>query len=353
MPPQPGVRHHRPSGATRCCTAPRLDSAAHGLLAAFQQVPWTATPKAFHFRGSPSRALPVLRAAGVHAVSLANNHVLDFNVPGLRETLRSLDSAGIARAGAGRSLAEARAPAWVTVRAGSPAAEVRVAMLAAADHPTEWAAREDASPAPSDEAAGINLFDLFPSDAALAWARDAAAAARAGGAHLVVLAVHYGGNWVSRPPAAVRAFAHALAESTDVDVLFGTSAHVAQGVEVHAGKLIIYQAGDVIDDYAVDERWRNDLGAAFTARFELHDAEGAAAATTPGVSLDAAAPRQRARLCGLVITPLLLPFAEVRIAPPGAAVTRAIATRLRKLSAELGTHLAFDEAKGVLRWSPQ
>ena len=315
-----------------------------------QQVPWTATPKAFHFRGSPSRALPVLRAAGVHAVSLANNHVLDFNVPGLCETLRNLDSAGIARAGAGRSLAEAQAPAWVTVRAGSPAAEVRVAMLAAADHPTEWAAREDASPTPPDEAAGINLFDPFPSDAALAWALDAAAAARAGGAHLVVLVVHYGGNWVSRPPASVRSFAHALAESTDVDVLFGTSAHVAQGVEVHAGKLIIYQAGDVIDDYAVDERWRNDLGAAFTARFELHDAEGAAATTNTKPTQDAAAPRQRAKLCGLVITPLLLPFAEVRIAPPGAAVTRALATRRRKRSAELGAHLVFDEAKGVLRW---
>ena len=311
-------------------------------------MPWTATPKAFHFRGSPSRALPVLRAAGVHAVSLANNHVLDFNAPGLLETLRSLDGAGIARAGAGRSLAEARAPAWVTVRAGSPATEVRVAMFAAADHPEEWAAR-DASPAGSpDEAAGINLFDPFPSPAALAWARAAAAAVRSEGAHLVVLAVHYGGNWVSRPPAAVRAFARSLAESSDVDVLFGTSAHVAQGVEVHASKLLLYQAGDVIDDYAVDERWRNDLGAAFTARFELH-AEPSGDLTTFQEAMTSS-PRQRAKLCGLTVTPLLLPFAEVRVAPPGAAVTRAIATRLRKLSAELDTRLEFDEANGVLRW---
>ena len=333
--------------------APRFRG-SRAALAAVLQVPWTITPKAFHFRGSPPRALPVLRAAGVHAVSLANNHVLDFNVPGMLETLSSLDEAGIARAGAGRSLAEARAPAWVTVRAGSPATEVRVAMLAAADHPTEWAACDKAL---ATSSLGINLFDPFPSDEALAWARDAAAAARAGGAHLVVLAIHYGGNWVSRPPAAVRAFAHALAESTDVDVLFGTSAHVAQGVEVHAGKLLLYQAGDVIDDYAIDERWRNDLGAAFTARFELHDADDAAA--TPAKPApdpkqqeqsSASAPRQRAKLCSLVITPLLLPFAEVRVAPPGAAVTRAIATRLRKLSAELGTHLVFDEAKGVLRW---
>lgn len=318
---------------------------------AVSQVPWTKTLKAFHFAGSPSRALPVLRAAGVHAVSLANNHVLDFNVPGLRDTLRSLDEAGIARAGAGRSLAEARAPAWVTVRAGSPATEVSVAMLAAADHPAEWAARDDA---PSDDAVGINLFDPFPSPEALAWARDAAAAARAGGAHLVVLAVHYGGNWVKRPPADVRAFARVLADASDVDVLFGTSAHVAQGVEVRSGKLLIYQAGDVIDDYAIDETWRNDLGAAFTARFELHDDDAVPATPqTPqsGATTSQAAPKQpRAKLCGLEITPLLLPFAEVRVAPPGKSVTRSIAARLRKLSTELGTELAFDEAKGVLRW---
>ena len=299
----------------------------------------------------------MLRAAGVHAVSLANNHVLDFNTPGLRETLRSLDDAGIARAGAGFSLAEARAPAWVTVHVSSPAREVRVAMLAAADHPTEWAARDDAS-GPSDAAAGINLFDPFPSPEALAWARDAAAAARSGGAHMVVLAVHYGGNWVARPPADVRAFARALADASDVDVLFGTSAHVAQGVEVRNGKLLIYQAGDVIDDYSVDHQWRNDLGAAFTAHFELHDADAAAAPETPrGAGSEqpsqaegTVARGQRAKLCGLEVTPLLLPFAEVRVAPPGEAMTRAVAARLRKLSAELGTRLAFDEAKGVLRW---
>jgi poly-gamma-glutamate capsule biosynthesis protein CapA/YwtB (metallophosphatase superfamily) len=311
-------------------------------------VPWTKTAKAFHFAGSPSRALPVLCAAGVHAVCLANNHVLDFNVPGLRDTLQSLDDAGIARAGAGRSLAEARAPAWVTVRAGSPATEVRVAMLAAADHPTEWAASDDKAADSSDDAVGINLFDPFPSPEALAWARDAAAAARSGGAHLIVLAVHYGGNWVKRPPADVRAFARALADASDVDVLFGTSAHLAQGVEVRSGKLLLYQAGDVIDDYAVYDTWRNDLGAAFTARFELHDEN----TVQSGATTQQAPPKQlRAKLCGLEITPLLLPFAEVRVAPPGAAVTRSIAARLRKLSAELGTQLTFDESKGVLRWT--
>src|ERR1043166_6214605 len=40
--------------------------------------PWTRTEKVFHFGADPA-AIQVLRAAHIDAVSLANNHVLDFN----------------------------------------------------------------------------------------------------------------------------------------------------------------------------------------------------------------------------------------------------------------------------------
>jgi len=289
-------------------------------------VRWTQTPKMFHFRSSPAHSVPVLAAAGVHGVALSNNHVLDYNEPGLHDTLRTLDSAGIARAGAGASLEEARAPGWMSVKVGSRC--VRIALLGMADHPDEWCA-DGATP-------GINLFYPFPSPDALAWARAAAAAARAQGADLVVLSAHYGGNWVLRPPEAVRAFTHALMESSDVDVFFGNSAHVAQGVEIHAGKLIAYQAGDFLDDYAIDSQWHNDWGAALTARFSLLD--------------DATSTVARARLASVEIAPLLLSFAHTRIAPPGAPVTRAIAARMQKLSAQLGTTLSVDAHTGVLRW---
>src|SRR5215211_2756405 len=48
-------------------------------------IPWTRTPKVFHFR-APPEAVEVLRAAGVGMVSLANNHTLDFEVEGLLDT---------------------------------------------------------------------------------------------------------------------------------------------------------------------------------------------------------------------------------------------------------------------------
>ncbi len=60
---------------------------------------------------SPSAAASWLADLKCDAVSLANNHIMDWGVPGLRATLRALDSAGVRRAGAGCDAAEAETPA--------------------------------------------------------------------------------------------------------------------------------------------------------------------------------------------------------------------------------------------------
>ncbi len=67
-------------------------------------------PKNFNFRARPE-LVGALLAAGVDAVSLANNHMMDWGADGLADTLATLDQAGVARFGAGRTLAEARKPA--------------------------------------------------------------------------------------------------------------------------------------------------------------------------------------------------------------------------------------------------
>src|SRR5262249_24064988 len=92
----------------------RADLVVAGLECAITHasVPWTRTPKVFHFRAPPA-AVQVLRAAEIGLVALANNHTLDFEVAGLLDTIAFLDAAGIAHAGAGRNLAAARRPAIV------------------------------------------------------------------------------------------------------------------------------------------------------------------------------------------------------------------------------------------------
>ena len=44
------------------------------------------------------------------------------------------------------------------------------------------------------------------------------------------------------------------------DLVAGHSAHVFHGVEEVAGRLVLYDLGDALDDYRVDPELRNDLG---------------------------------------------------------------------------------------------
>jgi poly-gamma-glutamate synthesis protein (capsule biosynthesis protein) len=169
---------------------------------------------------------------------------------GLLETVAALDRAGIAHAGAGADLAAARAPAIVE------AAGFRVAVVAFADHPAAWAA--------TPTAPGINYLPISTAPPATAVVAESVAAARAA-ADLVVVSLHWGPNMRARPTPDFRAFARRAIEA-GADVFFGHSAHVVQGVELWRGRPILYDAGDFVDDYAVDPELRNDRSALFLLR---------------------------------------------------------------------------------------
>jgi poly-gamma-glutamate capsule biosynthesis protein CapA/YwtB (metallophosphatase superfamily) len=203
-------------------------------------------PKPFHFRADPDMAA-ALTAGGVDGVSLANNHIGDFGDAGLLETVRVLDRAGIAHAGAGMDLAGARAPARFLARGR------RVALFAAADHPAAWRA--------SAGAPGMHFLPVPPGEAELGPLLDAIQAERSRAEH-IVLSLHWGPNMLERPSAEFRSLAHRMLDA-GVDVVWGHSAHIPQGIELSEEKLILYDTGDLIDDYAVDPQLRNDLGAIF------------------------------------------------------------------------------------------
>lgn len=207
--------------------------------------------KAFYFRSEPEH-VEVLGRAEVSFASLANNHVLDFGVPGMRETVRVLDRAGIAHAGAGQTLAEARMPARIH------AGELRIAVLAFADHPEEWAAAESAP--------GIDHIDISMGPAGLG-AVSAAIAGVRDEADLLITSLHWGPNMRASPSKEFRDFARAVIDA-GADIFWGHSAHVAQAVEPRNGKLILYDTGDFVDDYAVDADLRNDLSALFLVRLD-------------------------------------------------------------------------------------
>ena len=207
--------------------------------------------KPFYFRANP-RVVETLQVAGVDFASLANNHAADFGMTGMLDTIRHLDEAGIAHAGAGADLAAAWMPAFLTVD------NLRVGVVAFADHPAAWAA--------GPTAPGINFTPVsLVSDHFGAIAHALAIARRQ--ADLVICSMHWGPNMRVQPTPAFRAFARRVIEA-GADVFWGHSAHVVQGVEIWHGKPILYDTGDFVDDYAVDPELRNDLPGLFLLRVQ-------------------------------------------------------------------------------------
>lgn len=65
--------------------------------------------KNFNFRARPEM-VEMLKRAGIAAVSVANNHAMDYGVDGMHDTRQTLDDAGIGHFGTGDTLEEARRP---------------------------------------------------------------------------------------------------------------------------------------------------------------------------------------------------------------------------------------------------
>jgi poly-gamma-glutamate synthesis protein (capsule biosynthesis protein) len=207
--------------------------------------PWAAPGKPFFFRAPPV-AVEALAAAGVRAVWLGNNHALDFGESALLDTFHHLEAAGIAWAGAGRDLTEARRGTVVTKD------DLRIGLVGFADHPIDFAATASrpgiAWVAPDD------LARSGPPDWLVTEVQRLATTCA-----VVVVGPHWGPNMLLRPLPHHPVVARALV-AAGASVISGHSAHVVQPIGLIDGAAICYDLGDLLDDYAVDPDLRNDLG---------------------------------------------------------------------------------------------
>jgi poly-gamma-glutamate capsule biosynthesis protein CapA/YwtB (metallophosphatase superfamily) len=263
--------------------------------------PWAAAGKPFFFR-APPEATETLRLLGVDCVTLANNHALDYGGVALADTLEYLDRAGIAVVGAGADEASARRVA-VVERDG-----FRVAVLGVADHPADFAAGADRP--------GIAYADL--AHGVPEWLSRAVADAGAG-TEAVVVTSHWGPNMMPTPVRHVRHAGRALLDA-GATLVAGHSAHVFQGVEDR----VLYDLGDFVDDYRVDDTLRNDLGLLWL------------------IDLDRDGPSR------LEAVPLHLDFCFTTIAAGNAA--RWIRERFRAACTEFGTAVVDEDGRLVVEW---
>ena len=219
----------------------------------------SSLPKGINYRMHPAN-VGCLLAAGIDCCVLGNNHVLDWGVEGLVETLDTLSAVGMATAGAGRTADEAARPAVVEIARGR-----RILVFgfgsASSGIPAGWAATESRP--------GVNLLTGYSERSAAKIAAEMREYRRDG--DIVVASVHWGENWGYEVPRAQRDFAHQIIDAGAADMVHGHSSHHVKGMEVYDGHLILYGCGDFITDYegiGGYEAYRPDLALAYFATLQ-------------------------------------------------------------------------------------
>ncbi len=242
-----------------------------------------------------------LKWAGIDMASLAHNHSFDFGVSGVMSTIRHCKRAGLAHAGTGADLEEAREPAYLETRKG------RVALISASsgNKGYEWAGQPKATlrGRPGVNPLRVKMKYEVDAEAAKHLKRAAEALEIGGGrrssageeivfnlpqdqstrnagifvesdrfrvvsechqrdlegnlrsvdeamkmADLVMVAHHFNiadGKRGDQPPAFVRAFAHAAIDA-GADIYIGHGWHKTLGIEIYRGKPIFYGIGNFI-----------------------------------------------------------------------------------------------------------
>lgn len=213
--------------------------------------------KAVLYRMHPGN-VPCLTAARLDACALANNHVLDFGVSGLEDTVDVLTHVGLRPVGAGSDEQQAWRP--VELSAGGRRVLVWSVGSPSSGVPHSWAAAQGE--------AGV-AFVSEHSDAAAQAICDRVRRAKQPG-DIAVVSVHWGSNWGYDVPRAQVRLAHQLIDS-GVDVVHGHSSHHPRPVEVYRDRLVLYGCGDLINDYegiSGQEHFRGDLRLLYLARLD-------------------------------------------------------------------------------------
>jgi len=198
-----------------------------------------AQPREEDLFASRSTSIAALERPGPVILSVANNHVRDYDGEGLAETLKTLHSQGLAAVGAGPTGKDSRDLVVTAIRTrsstGEPAPDLRLGWLACArtlqnqtgDGPVFWELDEE---------------ELL---AAVARARPQV--------DLLAVSLHLGYMYIDYPHPDHRRLARALADA-GADLVLGHHAHVLQGVETTAaGATLCHGLGNLLFDWTEGE----------------------------------------------------------------------------------------------------
>jgi len=177
-----------------------------------------------YLRGESSCAAP-MAAAGIDAVCLANDHILDYGTAGLEETLSILRGEGMGVFGAGMNSNTAEQPLVLEGKNGAS-----VALLSFCDvAPATYGAGENS---PGISASSNGRLEEMVKQAATE-------------APYVVVFMHWGEVGSGEITPRQRELAQICA-AAGADLVVGCHPHVIQGIEILQGVPVIYSLGNLV-----------------------------------------------------------------------------------------------------------
>ena len=219
-------------------------------------------PKFRNLRSDPE-VIRDVKALGVQAVTLANNHMMDYGPEALADTLATCDEANVARCGAGHDLEEAFRPLTFDVRG------CRVGLLnLATTVPMGFDAgpgKPGLAPLRVDFALEVDANFMVESPGAMprvrTWVRPEEQDALCqriqrlkAGVDVALVSIHWGvpDFWLSPAQGVLaqyqRPLAHAMIEA-GADVIYGHHSHTLHPIEVFHEKPIFYSPGNFFFEF--------------------------------------------------------------------------------------------------------
>lgn len=170
-------------------------------------------------------AVEAVKYAGFTGVTLANNHILDYGVDGLRQTVQCCKNAGLAVAGIGENLEDAGKPLYLED------GEKILAVINCCEHEFSIA---------TDARAGANPLDPIRQFYAIREAKRKAD-------HVLVI-VH-GGHECYQLPSLRMVQTYRFFIDAGADAVVNHHQHCFSGYEIYNGKPIVYGLGNLCFDY--------------------------------------------------------------------------------------------------------
>lgn len=167
--------------------------------------------------------VPLAKANNNTVAALANNHLFDYGTDGMKDTLKSLDDAGITHIGAGNNESQARQTASSDINGRN----ITIINYMDSNNFKEYST--DVMPQANGSNPGYSAYD---SDVAKCQIQDA----KANGSDVVIVYFHFGNEYSRSPNPDQEKMAHEVIDY-GADAVLGSHPHVTQGIEMYKANL--------------------------------------------------------------------------------------------------------------------